>query len=68
MKAAEVHKLQEEEIEIEVKRLRRRLFELRTQSVTEKIEDVSQFKKTRKDIARLLTELRRREIEREPQA
>lgn len=56
MKAKEVHKLNDEELVIEVARLRRRLFELRTQSVTEKIEDTSQFAKTRRDIARLLTE------------
>ena len=56
MKAQEVHKLSSEELTVEVKRLRRRMFELRTQAVTEKIEDTSQFKNTRKDIARLLTE------------
>ena len=56
MKAKEVHKLSSEEIDIEVHRIRRRLFELRTQAVTEKIEDTSQFRKHRKDIARLLTE------------
>ena len=56
MKSKEVHKLSEEELEIEVKRLRQRLFELRTQAVTEKIQDTSQFRKTRTDIARLLTE------------
>ncbi len=56
MKAKEVHKLSSEELTVEVNRLRRRMFELRTQAVTEKIEDTSQFKNTRKDIARLLTE------------
>lgn len=56
MKAKEVHKLSSEELTVEVKRLRKRMFELRTQAVTEKIEDTSQFKNTRKDIARLLTE------------
>ncbi len=56
MKAKEVHELSDEEIEVELKRLRQRTFELRTQAVTEKIEDTSQFAKTRKDIARLLTE------------
>lgn len=56
MKAKEVHKFSEEEIVIEVKRLRRRLFELCTQAVTEKIEDTSQFGKTKRDVARLLTE------------
>lgn len=65
MKANEVHKLSDEEITVEVKRLRRHLFDLRTQSVTEKIEDVSQFTNARRDIARLLTEQRQREIERQ---
>ena len=56
MKAKEVHKLKDEELTIEVARLQRRLFDLRTQAVTEKIEDTSQFAKTRRDVARLLTE------------
>jgi large subunit ribosomal protein L29 len=56
MKAKEVHKLSDEEVEAELKRLRQKSFELRTQAVTEKIEDTSQFGKTRRDIARLLTE------------
>ena len=63
MKAKEVHKLNDEEIEVEVKRLRRRLFDLRCQGVTEKIEDTSQFSKTKKDIARLLTEQNQRRQE-----
>ncbi len=56
MKAKEVHKLSNEEISVEVERLRRKQFELRTQAVTEKIEDTSQFRKTRRDVARLQTE------------
>lgn len=56
MKAKEVHKLSEEEVKVETQRLRKRLFELRTQAVTEKIQDTSQFRKVRKDIARVLTE------------
>ncbi len=61
MKAKEVHKLSSDELAVEVKRLRRWMFDLRTQAVTEKIEDTSQFKKTRRDIARLLTEQRARQ-------
>ena len=56
MKAKEIQKLSDEEIAVEVKRLRQKRFDLRTQAVTEKIEDTSQFAKTRRDIARLLTE------------
>ena len=56
MKAKAVHKLSEEELGIEVDNLRKKLFELKTQSVTEKIQDTSQYGKIRKDIARILTE------------
>jgi large subunit ribosomal protein L29 len=62
MKAKEIRKLSEEELTIEVKRLRRKMFDLRTQSVTEKIQDVSQFGKLRRDIAQLLTEQSRRSL------
>ncbi len=58
MKSKEVRKFSDEEIGVEAKRLRRKLFELRTQAVTEKIQDTSQFGKTRRDLARLLTEQR----------
>lgn len=56
MKAQEVHKLSDEEIDVEIQRLRRKRFDLRTQAVTEKIQDTSQFRQIRRDIARLLTE------------
>ena len=56
MKAKEVHKLSDEELQIEVDRIRRRVFELRCQAVTEKIQDTSQFGKIRRDLARLRTE------------
>ena len=56
MKAAEVKKLRDDEIKAETARLRKKLFELRAQTVTEKTKDSSQFRKTRKDLARVLTE------------
>ena len=56
MKAKAVHKLSEEELTLEVDTLRKRMFELKNQSVTEKIQDTSQYGKIRRDIARLLTE------------
>ena len=45
---------------MELDRLRRHLFDLRSQAVTEKLEDASQIGKTRKDIARLFTVLNER--------
>ena len=41
---------------------RKHLFDLRSQAVTEKLEDPSQISKTRKTIARLKTVLRQREL------
>lgn len=60
MKSIEVHKLTGEEIDTELSRLERRMYDLRVQTVTEKIEDPSQFQKVRRDIARLKTEQRAR--------
>jgi large subunit ribosomal protein L29 len=42
---------------------RKHLFHLRSQAVTEKLEDPSQLGKTRKEIARILTILHQRELE-----
>jgi large subunit ribosomal protein L29 len=60
MTGVEVRKLSDEEIQVETKRLRTRLVTLRTQVVTEKVEDTSEFRKVRKDIARMLTEAKAR--------
>ncbi|MBL8880338.1 MAG: 50S ribosomal protein L29 [Phycisphaerales bacterium] len=48
------------ELHNELERLRRRLFDLRSQAVTEKLEDPTQIGKTRKQIARVLTVLHER--------
>ena len=41
------------------------LFDLRTQAVTEKLEDPSQLRKTRVEIARIKTIIRQREVDAE---
>ena len=56
MTGAEVRALKDEEITVELGRLRGSLLAMKSKSVTEKIEDTTQFGKVRKDIARLLTE------------
>ncbi|MFK7758730.1 MAG: 50S ribosomal protein L29 [Phycisphaerales bacterium] len=56
MNGTEVRALKDEEITVELGRLRSSLLALKSKSVTEKIEDTTQFGKVRKDIARLLTE------------
>lgn len=56
MTGTEVRALKDEEITVELSRLRSSLMAMKSKSVTEKIEDTTQFGKVRKDIARLLTE------------
>ncbi len=62
MKIQEIRELSDEELHAELERLRRHLFDLRAQAVTEKLEDPSMLKKTRRDIARILTVLREYEM------
>ena len=57
-KSKDSHKMTAEESKIELARLRNDLYDLRSQTVTEKVEDTSKFRKMRKDIARLLTQQR----------
>lgn len=56
MTGTEVRKLNDEEITVELGNLRGKLLALKNKSVSEKIEDTTQFGNYRKDIARLLTE------------
>jgi len=56
MKPVEVRKMNNEELIEEMARLRKRLFELRSQAVTEKLENPQQIGNFRRDIARILTE------------
>ncbi|MEM8737641.1 MAG: 50S ribosomal protein L29 [Planctomycetota bacterium] len=62
MKPAEVHKMSDAELAETTGQLRTRLFELRSQSVTEKLENPRQLGAIRRDIARVLTEQRSREL------
>ena len=63
MKTKEIRDKQTEHVKHELAEKQKHLFDLRSQAVTEKLEDPSQLRKTRKDIARLKTVLREREIE-----
>lgn len=62
MKIQDVRQLSDDELNVELARLRKQLFELRSQSVTEKLEDPSMITKARRDIARILTVQRQREL------
>lgn len=62
MTGEEVKKMKNEELKAELGRLRTKLFDLRSQTVTEKVENTAQFGVLRKDIARLLTERNARRL------
>jgi len=50
------------DLQHELAEQRKHLFALRSQAVTEKLEDPSQLRKARKDIARIMTALRQHEL------
>jgi large subunit ribosomal protein L29 len=62
MKVEEIRQLSDEELRAELDRVRRHLFDLRAQAVTEKLEDPSMLKKTKRDVARIMTVQREREL------
>jgi large subunit ribosomal protein L29 len=55
MKISEIRQLSDQELGSEIERLSRHLFDLRTQAVTEKLENPTMLGKTRRDIARIKT-------------
>ena len=67
MKAAEIREMNPDELLDELQNLQRRFFDIRTQAVTEKLEDPTQLTKARRDIARIKTVLRERELARQKQ-
>jgi large subunit ribosomal protein L29 len=63
MTIKEIRDKETEHLKHELEEKRKHLFDLRTQAVTEKLEDPSQLRKTRKDIARMQTILNQRDLE-----
>jgi large subunit ribosomal protein L29 len=63
MKMKELTDKETAHLEHELLEKQKHLFDLRSQAVTEKLEDPSQLGKARKDIARIKTALRQRDIE-----
>ncbi len=55
MKIEEIRAMKADELHNRLEELRRHLFDLRAQAVTEKLEDTTQITKTRREIARVLT-------------
>ncbi len=68
IKKTELHKMSDAELTEEVERQRKRHFELRCQSVTEKLENPRELSNIRRDVARMLTEQRSRQIKQEQAA
>lgn len=60
MKTSQIRELNDEELGLELQRLRRHVFDLRTQAVTEKLEDPTLLTKAKRDIARVLTVITQR--------
>lgn len=60
MKIEDIRAMKTDELHSELERLRRHLFDLRAQAVTEKLEDPTQLGKAKRDIARVLTVLTQR--------
>ena len=63
MKMKDIVDKNNEHLAHELVEARKHLFDLRSQAVTEKLEDPTQLGKTKKAIARMKTVLRQREIE-----
>lgn len=63
MKAAELRDLAEEELRGKLRELQEELFNLRFQLATGQIENVGRIRTVRRDIARLQTILRQRQLD-----
>lgn len=62
MKSKDVKSMKADDLNDKITELRHKVYGLRVQGVTQKIEDNSQIGKSKRDIARLLTERRARQI------
>ena len=68
MKPAEYRGMGNEQLDLTLKEELKNLFHLRVQSATERLETPSEIKKAKKQIARIKTILRERELAAEKQA
>jgi large subunit ribosomal protein L29 len=63
MKAEEYRAMPPEQLDLAYKEVVKQLFHLRVQSATERLETPSEIRKVKKDIARILTIKRQRELD-----
>ncbi|MBN2582713.1 MAG: 50S ribosomal protein L29 [Planctomycetes bacterium] len=62
MKIKEIREHSDEQLATELQALERQSFDMRTQGATEKIEATSELKKIRRDVARIKTVMRQRQL------
>jgi len=66
VKAKQYREMSEDELQSTLGELQRRLFDLRSQSVTEKLENSKAIINTRREVARIKTLVRERAIQANP--
>ena len=62
MKASEVRELSNEDLNAKLDEARTELFNLRFQMATSQLDNTARVKQVKKDIARIMTEMRAREL------
>lgn len=62
MKAAEIRELSAEDLQVKLKEAKAELFSLRFQMATSQLDNTARVKQVKKDIARIMTEMRAREL------
>ena len=62
MKAVEIRELSSDDLTVKLKEARAELFNLRFQMATGQLDNTARVKQVKKDIARIQTEMRAREI------
>ncbi|MDR0500699.1 MAG: 50S ribosomal protein L29 [Coriobacteriales bacterium] len=63
MKAKDIRDLSNDDLKVQLKDNRTELFNLRFQMATSQLDNTARIKQVKKDIARLLTEIRARELD-----
>ena len=62
MKAKELREMSEDQLTLTLKEVTKNLFHLRFQSATERLETPSELKKAKRDVARIFTVQRERQL------
>lgn len=62
MKIADAREMRPDELQVKLDELKRHLFDLRSQAVTEKLENSKAIRNIRQDIARIMTVIKERQM------